>query len=162
MQGQAVYIALVGKDMPGPSWHMCKLGVEDSVGQMRHMSFLKGTLVVKHATTHWAVLRECGPHGHVPLQFYCFRSAIKMYNGPPHAGPLRSDFTHELRHRLRGAWRVQHVVEGVDLQTTNNRLARYQAIFVLPLDHNECKPIQLPGYLHLDLPRHAMQNVQLS
>ena len=45
--------------------------------QVRHMSFLKGTLGVKRATTNWAVLRECG---HLPLQFYWFKSAIKMYN----------------------------------------------------------------------------------
>eukprot|EP00983_Pelagomonas_calceolata_P052710 1142962-Pelagomonas_calceolata.AAC.1 len=40
--------------------------------------FLKGTLGVKRATTNWAILRDCG---HVPLQFYWFKSAIKMYNG---------------------------------------------------------------------------------
>eukprot|EP00983_Pelagomonas_calceolata_P018155 569257-Pelagomonas_calceolata.AAC.1 len=34
------------------------------------------------------------------------------------------DFTHDLRHRLRGAWRA---VEGVDPQTTNNKLATYHA-----------------------------------
>eukprot|EP00983_Pelagomonas_calceolata_P133397 1161961-Pelagomonas_calceolata.AAC.6 len=36
------------------------------------------------------------------------------------------DFTDDLRHRLRGAWRV---VEGVDPRTTNNKLATYQAFF---------------------------------
>eukprot|EP00983_Pelagomonas_calceolata_P077129 1153738-Pelagomonas_calceolata.AAC.1 len=46
--------------------------------QVCHMSFLKGTLGVKRATKNWTVLRECG---HVPLQFYWFKSAIKMYNG---------------------------------------------------------------------------------
>jgi hypothetical protein len=45
--------------------------------QVRHMSFLKGTLGVKRTTTNWAVLRECG---HEPLQFYWFRSIVKMYN----------------------------------------------------------------------------------
>jgi len=44
--------------------------------QVQHMSFLKGTLgVVKHTTTNRAVLRECG---HEPLQFYWFRSVVKM------------------------------------------------------------------------------------
>jgi len=42
-----------------------------------HLHFLKGTLGVKQSTTNWAVLRECG---HEPLQFYWFRSAVKLYN----------------------------------------------------------------------------------
>eukprot|EP00983_Pelagomonas_calceolata_P079911 1154905-Pelagomonas_calceolata.AAC.4 len=46
--------------------------------QVRHMSLLKGILGVKRVTINWAVLRECG---HVPLQIYWFKSAIKMYNG---------------------------------------------------------------------------------
>ena len=41
------------------------------------MSFLKGMLGVKRTTTNWAVLRECG---HEPLQFYWFRSVVKLYN----------------------------------------------------------------------------------
>jgi len=41
------------------------------------MSYLKSTLGVKRTTTNWAVLRECG---HEPLQFYWFRSIVKMYN----------------------------------------------------------------------------------
>ena len=45
--------------------------------QVRHMSFLKSTLGVKRTTTNWAVLRECG---HEPLQYYWFRSAVKLYN----------------------------------------------------------------------------------
>eukprot|EP00983_Pelagomonas_calceolata_P060113 1146231-Pelagomonas_calceolata.AAC.1 len=49
-----------------------------SVLQVRHMRFLKGTLGVKCATIKWAALRECGL---IPLQFYLFKSAIKMYNG---------------------------------------------------------------------------------
>jgi len=36
------------------------------------------TLGVKQSTTNWAVLRECGLHG--PLQFYWFRSAVKLFN----------------------------------------------------------------------------------
>jgi len=32
---------------------------------------------VKQSTTNWAVLRECG---HEPLQFYWFRSAVKLLN----------------------------------------------------------------------------------
>eukprot|EP00983_Pelagomonas_calceolata_P003259 106021-Pelagomonas_calceolata.AAC.1 len=66
------------------------------------------------------------------------------------------DFTDDLRHRLGGAWRA---VEGVDLRTTNNKLATYQAFFALPIDQNVRKPIRLPGYLHLDLPQHVMQDV---
>ena len=42
-----------------------------------HLHFLKGTLGVKQSTTNWAVLRECG---HEPLQFYWFRSAVKLFN----------------------------------------------------------------------------------
>jgi hypothetical protein len=49
----------------------------ESALQVRHMSFLKGTLGVQHTTTNWAVLREVG---HEPLQFYWFDSVIKMYN----------------------------------------------------------------------------------
>eukprot|EP00983_Pelagomonas_calceolata_P018659 585384-Pelagomonas_calceolata.AAC.1 len=45
--------------------------------QVRHKSYLKNTLGVKRTTTNWAVLRE---RGHEPLQFYLFRSAVKMYN----------------------------------------------------------------------------------
>eukprot|EP00983_Pelagomonas_calceolata_P109663 1159581-Pelagomonas_calceolata.AAC.2 len=66
------------------------------------------------------------------------------------------DFTDDLRHRLRCAWRA---VEGVDLRRTNNILATYQAFFALPFGQNVRKPIQLPGHLHLELPQHAMQNV---
>ena len=36
---------------------------------------LKGALGVKRSTTNWAVIRECG---HEPLQFYWFRSAVKL------------------------------------------------------------------------------------
>ena len=32
---------------------------------------------MKQSTTNWAVLRECG---HEPLQFYWFRSAVKLNN----------------------------------------------------------------------------------
>ena len=39
-----------------------------------HLHFLKGT---KQPTTNWVVLRECG---HEPLQFYWFRSAVKLFN----------------------------------------------------------------------------------
>jgi len=44
---------------------------------MLHLHFLKGTLGVKQSTTNWAVLRECE---HEPLQFYWFRSAVKLFN----------------------------------------------------------------------------------
>jgi hypothetical protein len=42
-----------------------------------HLHFLKGTLGIKRSTTNWAVLQECG---HEPLQFYWFRSAVKLFN----------------------------------------------------------------------------------
>jgi hypothetical protein len=42
-----------------------------------HLHFLKGTLGVKQSTTNWVVLRECG---HEPLQFYWFRSAVKLFS----------------------------------------------------------------------------------
>ena len=42
-----------------------------------HLHFLKGMLGVKQSTTNWAVLRECG---HEPLQFFWFRSAVKLFN----------------------------------------------------------------------------------
>ena len=32
---------------------------------------------MKQSTTNWAVLRGCG---HKPLQFYSFRSAVKLFN----------------------------------------------------------------------------------
>eukprot|EP00983_Pelagomonas_calceolata_P058465 1145497-Pelagomonas_calceolata.AAC.4 len=35
----------------------------------------------------------------------------------------------------------------------------YQALFAVPFDHNVHKPIRLPGYLHLDLSQHVMQNI---
>ena len=42
-----------------------------------HLHSLKGTLGVEQSTTNWAVLRECG---HEPLQFFWFRSAVKLFN----------------------------------------------------------------------------------
>ena len=42
-----------------------------------HLHFLKGMLGVKRSTTNWPVLRECGQE---PLQFYWFRSAVKLFN----------------------------------------------------------------------------------
>eukprot|EP00983_Pelagomonas_calceolata_P060584 1146448-Pelagomonas_calceolata.AAC.2 len=88
------------------------------------------------------------------LQFYWFKSAIKMYNGLLNSNceTLRKildgfqglrrcesfvtamkqgtpislqDFTDDLRYRLCGAWRA---VEGVDPRTTNNKWATYQAL----------------------------------
>ena len=45
---------------------------------MLHLHLLKeDTLGVKQCTTNWAVLRECG---HESLQFYWFRSAVKLFN----------------------------------------------------------------------------------
>jgi len=65
--------------------------------QVRHMSFLKGILGVKRSTTNWAVLRECG---HLPFQFYWFKSAIKMYNSM-----LRSN-SETLRKVLKADFRI--------------------------------------------------------
>jgi len=42
-----------------------------------HLHSLKGTLGVKQSTTDWALLQECG---HEPLQFFWFRSAVKLFN----------------------------------------------------------------------------------
>jgi hypothetical protein len=42
-----------------------------------HLHFLKSTLGMKRSTTDWAVLKECG---HKPLQFYWFRSGVKLFN----------------------------------------------------------------------------------
>eukprot|EP00983_Pelagomonas_calceolata_P121045 1160762-Pelagomonas_calceolata.AAC.2 len=105
--------------------------------QVRHMNFLKGALGMKRASTNWSALRECG---HALLQFYWFKSAVKMHNGfKPH--------------RLRGMWRD---VEGFDPRETNDKSATYQALFALPFDHNMRKPIRSPRHLHLDLPQRLL------
>eukprot|EP00983_Pelagomonas_calceolata_P005870 193617-Pelagomonas_calceolata.AAC.1 len=44
-------------------------------------------------------------------------------------------------HRFLSAWGA---VEGVDPQTTNNKLATYQTFFALPFERNVRKPIRLP------------------
>eukprot|EP00983_Pelagomonas_calceolata_P007225 235267-Pelagomonas_calceolata.AAC.1 len=61
------------------------------------MSYLKSTLSVKRTTTNWAVLRECG---HEPLQFYWFRSVVKMCNSM-----LRSN-SETLRRVLKADWNI--------------------------------------------------------
>eukprot|EP00983_Pelagomonas_calceolata_P023669 745096-Pelagomonas_calceolata.AAC.1 len=38
---------------------------------------LRKTACAKGSCPNWAVFGECG---HVPLQFYWFKSAVKMYN----------------------------------------------------------------------------------
>ncbi len=54
-------------------------GVEfRSTLQILHLNFFKGTLGVKRSAPKWAILRECA---HETLQFYCFRAAIRFYNG---------------------------------------------------------------------------------
>ncbi len=45
--------------------------------QTSHLNLLKGTLGVKWSAPNWAVLRLCA---HEPLQFYWFRTAIRLYN----------------------------------------------------------------------------------
>eukprot|EP00983_Pelagomonas_calceolata_P015913 504766-Pelagomonas_calceolata.AAC.2 len=45
--------------------------------QTLQLNFIKGSLGVKHTTTNWAVLRECG---HQPLQYYWSRAAVKQHN----------------------------------------------------------------------------------
>eukprot|EP00983_Pelagomonas_calceolata_P016493 520153-Pelagomonas_calceolata.AAC.1 len=58
------------------------------------------TLGVKRTTTNWAALRECG---HEPLQFYWFRSVVKVYNSM-----LRSNSeTSQLRRVLKADLNVQ-------------------------------------------------------
>eukprot|EP00983_Pelagomonas_calceolata_P087950 1157082-Pelagomonas_calceolata.AAC.1 len=62
-----------------------------------------------------------------------------------------ADFTDDVRHRLRGAWRA---VERVDPRTTNNKLATYQAFFnssgdsspahMASCHHREMGPTHLP------------------
>eukprot|EP00983_Pelagomonas_calceolata_P042117 1138352-Pelagomonas_calceolata.AAC.2 len=74
------------------------------------------------------------------------------------------DFTDNFRHRLCAVWRN---VEGVDPRETNNKLATYQALFALPIDHNvrnlriSLKPIQLTRHLHLNLPQ-QLEVMQMS
>ena len=55
----------------------CRLAGSSQARCLLHLHFLKGTLGVKRSTTNWAVLRE---RGHDPLQFYWFRSAVKLFN----------------------------------------------------------------------------------
>eukprot|EP00983_Pelagomonas_calceolata_P039491 1137209-Pelagomonas_calceolata.AAC.2 len=145
-----------------------------------------GTLGVKRAITNWASLRECGHvplqfcwfksaikmyngllnsnsetlrrvlkadvhlHSRAPScwtaevldGFQGLRRCESFVTAMKQGTPISlQDFTDDLRHRLRGAWRA---IEGVDLRT--------------PFDQNVRKPIRLPGYLHLDLPQHVMQN----
>eukprot|EP00983_Pelagomonas_calceolata_P055256 1144068-Pelagomonas_calceolata.AAC.1 len=76
--------------------------------QVRHMSYFKGTLGVKRITTNWAVLRECG---HEPLQFYWFRSAVKLYNSMlrSNSDTLRSVLKADLKFHSRepSCWTAQ-------------------------------------------------------
>jgi hypothetical protein len=74
-------------DICAPSRYVCRPGAGHRVYlrgqglhgdlQVRHISFLKGTLGFRRTTTNWAVLRECGRE---PLLFYWFRSVVKLYS----------------------------------------------------------------------------------
>ena len=48
-----------------------------------------------------------------------------------------TQFTDDLRHRLRTVWRD---VEGLNPQDTNSKLATYQSLFAVPFDLN-CAPL---------------------
>eukprot|EP00967_Tisochrysis_lutea_P098491 scaffold145527_cov20-Tisochrysis_lutea.AAC.1 len=87
-KGQTAFTALVGRDIVGPRWHVCKPGVGHRVclgkqGELKCFAcapheLLKGHIRCERAITNWAVLSV---YGHVPLHVYCFKSAVKMYNG---------------------------------------------------------------------------------
>ena len=66
------------------------------------------------------------------------------------------EFTADLKHRMRGVWRD---AELVDPNTHNNKLATYHSWFAIPISRNECMPINVPRYLHLDLSKHVMRNL---
>ena len=40
-----------------------------------------------------------------------------------------------------------------------NKLATYHSWFAIPFSRNECMPINVPQYLHLDLFKHVMRNI---
>ena len=60
------------------------------------------------STTNWAVLRECG---HEPLQFYWFRSAVKLFNNMLNTNSdtlrrvVQADLN--LQHRSSACWTAQ-------------------------------------------------------
>jgi hypothetical protein len=66
------------------------------------------------------------------------------------------EFTADLKHRMRGVWRV---AELVDPNTHNNKLATYHSWFAIPFSRNERMPINVLRYLHLDLSKHVMRNI---
>jgi hypothetical protein len=66
------------------------------------------------------------------------------------------EFTADLKHRMRGVWRD---AELVNPDTHNNKLATYHSWFAILFPRNECMPINVPRYLHLDLSKHVMRNI---
>eukprot|EP00983_Pelagomonas_calceolata_P026408 829097-Pelagomonas_calceolata.AAC.1 len=80
--------------------------------QVLHMSFLEGILGVKRSTTNWAALRE---RVHAPLQFYWFKSVIKMYTGllNSNCGTLRKVLKADLHlhFRVPSCW-TAHILNG--------------------------------------------------
>jgi len=60
--------------------------------------------------------------------------------------------------RMRGVWRDVELVDPII--THNNKLATYHSCLPLrPFSRNECMPINVPRYIHLDLSKHVMRNV---
>jgi len=57
---------------------------------------------------------------------------------------------------MRGVWRDAQLV---DPNTHNNKLATYHSWFATPFFKNEGMPTIEPRYLHLDLSKHVMRNV---
>ena len=72
-----------------------------------------------------------------------------------HAIP-KQEFTADLKHRMRGAWRD---AELVDPNMHNNKLATYLSWFATPFSRNERMSINVTRYLHLDLSKHVMRNI---
>jgi len=76
--------------------------------QVRHLGFLKRALGVKRTTSNWTVLRECG---HEPLQFFWFRSVIKLYNSmlDCNSTTLKKVFQADcnMHSRATGCWTAQ-------------------------------------------------------
>jgi len=99
--------AMYGSQVRGTAF--VQQGAEfESELQVRHMGFLKRTLGVKRTTSNWTVLRECG---HEPLQFFWFRSVIKMYNSmlDCNSTTLKKVFQADrnMHSRATGCWTAQ-------------------------------------------------------
>ncbi len=79
-----------------------------------------------------------------------------------------SDFTADLRFRMRKVWRDIADMNPQALES-DNKLVTYHSWFACPLldlqadsrtrVRNGGAPLRPPRYLHLDLPKHVMRNV---